>query len=114
MNLLKTLKLLPILITWLGRRALSNALDGYTPQGEVCPIERPSIRNGSALSTNETSWLEQRRNVTVDAMLQFLDRLDMGSLNASSYIEKNAANISTLPNIGIPVSGRSKLWQKAS
>ncbi|KAJ5933590.1 lysophospholipase 2 [Penicillium verhagenii] len=86
-------------------RALPNAPDQYTPQSEVCSTGRPSIRNGSMLSTNETQWLEQRRNFTVDAMIQFLARIDLGSLNGSSYIEKNAANTSALPVIGIAASG---------
>lgn len=87
------------------RRALPNAPDGYTPQGENCPVDRPSVRNGSTLSANETGWLKRRRNVTTGAMIDFLGRLDFGSLNTSSYIEKNAGNSSALPNIGIAASG---------
>lgn len=87
------------------KRALPNAPDGYTPRGEVCPVKRPFIRNGSMLTTEETTWLEGRRNVTVDAMMEFLGRLDLGSLNGSSYVKQNAANASALPNIGIAVSG---------
>ncbi|KAF7712110.1 Lysophospholipase [Penicillium ucsense] len=86
-------------------RALPNAPDGYTPQGKTCPVDRPSIRNGSTLSTNEITWLEQRRNVTLKAMMEFMGRLGLGSLNTSSYIEENAANASALPNIGIAASG---------
>ncbi|KAJ5613906.1 hypothetical protein N7528_007560 [Penicillium herquei] len=86
-------------------RALPDAPDQYTPQSQVCPVDRPFIRNGSTLSTNETEWIEKRRNFTVDAMIQFFARLDLGSLNASSYIEKNAANASALPVIGIAASG---------
>ncbi|KAJ5738058.1 hypothetical protein N7493_001213 [Penicillium malachiteum] len=86
-------------------KALPDAPDQYTPQSLVCPIDSPFIRNGSTLSTNETEWLEKRRNFTVDAMIQFFARLDLGSLNASSYIEKNAANASALPVIGIAASG---------
>lgn len=87
------------------RRAIPNAPDGYTPQSEACSVDRPSIRNGSTLSKDETAWLEQRRNVTVDAMMQFLGRLDLGSFNATSYIKKHAANTSGLPNIGLAASG---------
>ncbi|KAJ5921027.1 hypothetical protein N7466_009353 [Penicillium verhagenii] len=89
----------------LDKRAFPNAPDQYTPQSEVCSTDRPSIRNGSMLSTNETKWLEQRRNFTVDAMIKFLARQDLGSLNGSSYIEKNAANASALPVLGIAASG---------
>jgi lysophospholipase len=135
MNLLTTLKLLPIVVIWravysyaeapcssdegnilqrdsrtvtsssLYRKALPNAPDGYTPQGETCPVDSPLIRNGSTLSANETTWLKQRRTVTTDAMINFLGRLDFDSLNASSYIENNAGNASALPNIGIAASG---------
>lgn len=87
------------------RRALPNAPDAYTPEGEICPTTSPTVRNGSTISTNETAWLGRRRNMTVDAMIDFLGRLDLGSLNASSYIEKNSANASALPNIGIAASG---------
>lgn len=87
------------------RRALPNAPDAYTPKGEICPTFRPFVRNGSTLSANETAWLKRRRNVTVDAMIEFLGRLDLGSFNASLYIETNAANASALPNIGIAASG---------
>ncbi|KAJ5771964.1 hypothetical protein N7520_002493 [Penicillium odoratum] len=38
-------------------------------------------------------------------MIQFFARLDLGNLNGSSYIERNAANASALPNIGIAASG---------
>ncbi|KAJ5711180.1 hypothetical protein N7488_005336 [Penicillium malachiteum] len=86
-------------------RALPDAPEQYTPQSQVCPVDSPFIRNGSTLSTNETEWLEKRRNFTVDAMIQLFARLDLGSLNASSYIEKNAANASALPVIGIAASG---------
>ncbi|KAJ5633101.1 hypothetical protein N7490_009440 [Penicillium lividum] len=89
----------------ISRRALPDAPDGYSPQSKVCAMNRPSIRNGSTLSTNETKWLEKRRNATVDPMIQFFARLDLGNLNGSSYIEKNSANASALPNIGIAASG---------
>jgi len=89
----------------LQRRALPNAPDGYAPQAQSCFVDRPFIRNGSRLSTNETAWLEKRRTVTVDAMMQFLGRLDLDSFNASSYFEKHSFNSSALPNIGIAVSG---------
>ncbi|KAJ5897157.1 lysophospholipase 2 [Penicillium tannophilum] len=87
------------------RQVLPNAPDGYSPQAKLCPMRRPFIRNGSSLSSNGTTWLKQRRNVTVDAMMEFLGRLDFNSFNASSYIEKHASNSSALPIIGIAVSG---------
>lgn len=86
-------------------RALPNAPDGYTPQGETCPSKRPSIRNATALSSAETSWLKARRNNTKDALKAFLSRVDLGSFNGSDYIANHSANASALPNIGIAVSG---------
>lgn len=87
------------------KRALPNAPDGYTPQGQNCPSARPKVRNATALSTNETSWLQVRRHVAIDAMKVFLGRIDLGSFNATSYIENHSDNVSALPNLGIAVSG---------
>ncbi|GFF43799.1 lysophospholipase 2 [Aspergillus udagawae] len=86
-------------------RALPNAPNGYTPEGEACPSNRPSVRNATSLSTAETSWLKARRNNTRDALRAFLSRVDLGSFNGSAYVDKHSANASTLPNIGIAVSG---------
>ncbi|KAJ6119961.1 hypothetical protein N7523_004241, partial [Penicillium sp. IBT 18751x] len=87
------------------RRAFPNAPNGYTPESETCPATKPFVRNGSMLSANETAWLQLRRNVTVNAMKDFLGGLDFGSFDASSYVQQNTANASALPNIGIAVSG---------
>ncbi|GFF64609.1 lysophospholipase 2 [Aspergillus lentulus] len=86
-------------------RALPNAPNGYTPEGETCPSNRPSIRNATALSSAETSWLKTRRNKTRDALKAFLSRVDFGSFNGSDYIDNHSGNTSALPNIGIAVSG---------
>lgn len=86
-------------------RALPNAPDGYKPTAEDCPSNRPTIRSASRLSPNETSWLQIRRNKTVDPMRDFLGRLDFGGFKADSYISDNAQNVSALPNIAIAVSG---------
>ncbi|EAW24500.1 lysophospholipase Plb2 [Aspergillus fischeri NRRL 181] len=94
-----------LLATALVNRALPNAPNGYTPEGETCPSNRPSIRNATALSNAETSWLKARRNNTRDALKAFLSRVDLGSFNGSAYIANHSANASALPNIGIAVSG---------
>lgn len=86
-------------------RAFPNAPDGYTPQNTTCPSTRPSVRSASALSHNETSWLELRRNNTIDPLRDLLGRLNITGFDAESYINNNAKNASALPNIGIAVSG---------
>lgn len=86
-------------------RAFPNAPDGYTPQNTTCPSTRPTIRSASALSDNETSWLEMRRNNTMDPMRDLLGRLNISGFDAESYITKYANNASALPNIAIAVSG---------
>jgi lysophospholipase len=87
------------------RRALPNAPDGYTPKGETCPDNRPVVRSAATLSTNETSWLEKRRNNTIQPMKDFLSRANITGFDASSYIDQHSGNASTLPNIAIAVSG---------
>lgn len=86
-------------------RAFPNAPDGYTPQNTTCPSARPTVRSASALSDNETSWLEMRRNNTIDPMRDLLGRLNITGFDAESYITNNANNASALPNIAIAVSG---------
>ena len=89
----------------LGTRAFPNAPDGYTPQNTTCPSTRPTVRSASALSDNETSWLEMRRNNTIAPMQDLLGRLNISGFDAEAYITKNAKNASALPNIAIAVSG---------
>lgn len=86
-------------------RSFPNAPNGYTPENTTCPSTRPAIRSASALSHNETSWLELRRNNTVDPMRDLLGRLNISGFDAESYINKNAKNASALPNIAIAFSG---------
>lgn len=86
-------------------RAFPNAPDGYTPQNTTCPSTRPTVRSASALSDNETSWLEMRRNNTIAPMQDLLGRLNISGFDAEAYITKNAKNASALPNIAIAVSG---------
>lgn len=86
-------------------RAFPNAPDGYTPKGAACPSTRPTVRSATGLSDNETSWLETRRNNTVEPMRDLLGRLNITGFDAASYIANNAKNASALPNIAIAVSG---------
>jgi len=86
-------------------RAFPNAPNRYTPKGANCPSDRPTIRSASALSSNETTWLETRRNNTVGPMRDFLGRLNITGFDAQSYITNNAKNATALPNIAVAVSG---------
>ena len=86
-------------------RALPDAPDGYTPQGADCPSNRPTVRDAKHLSPNETSWLQIRRNNTVSAMSDLLDRLNITGFDAVSYLKTHASNASALPNVAIAASG---------
>ncbi|KAI9691098.1 MAG: Lysophospholipase 1 [Bathelium mastoideum] len=87
------------------RRATPDAPDGYTPKEVDCPSDRPTIRDASGLSPEETSWLPTRRNNTISAMKDLFSRLNVTGFDAEGYINQNANNASALPNIGIAVSG---------
>ena len=89
-----------------GKRALPNSPSGgYAPATVDCPSTRPSIREASSLSVNETTWLELRRNNTVAPMASFLSRMNISGFDATSYINGISNNATALPNIGIAVSG---------
>ncbi|CZT09499.1 hypothetical protein WAI453_004788 [Rhynchosporium graminicola] len=88
------------------KRALPNSPSGgYAPAVVDCPSERPKIRSATTISPSEVSWLELRRNHTIDPMISWLTRMNITDFDASSYINRNRNNASALPNIGIAVSG---------
>ncbi|KAI9650516.1 Lysophospholipase 1 [Ciborinia camelliae] len=88
------------------KRALPDSpTGGYAPGAVNCPNTRPTIREASKLSANETSWLELRRNNTIEPMISFLERMNISGFDAATYINKVSGNASTLPNIGLAVSG---------
>ncbi|KAK5049539.1 Lysophospholipase 1 [Exophiala bonariae] len=87
------------------RRALPNSPNGYTPTSRDCPSNAPSVRAAAELSSQETAWLERRRNNTVEPMRDLLTRLNITGFDAGSYIDRVSNNASELPNIGIAVSG---------
>jgi len=87
------------------RRASPEAPNGYTPEALDCPSTRPSIRDASGLSDNETSWLEVRRNATISPMKTLLASMNITGLDTNTYIDNNSNNATNLPNIGIAVSG---------
>ncbi|KAF9885821.1 Lysophospholipase 1 [Aspergillus nanangensis] len=87
------------------QRALPNAPKGYTPSSASCPASRPTIRSASGLSPNETSWLETRRDKTLNSMKDFFNHVTIKDFDAVNYIDRISSNSSDLPNIGIAVSG---------
>ncbi|KAF7905620.1 uncharacterized protein EAF01_006141 [Botrytis porri] len=88
------------------KRALPDSPTGsYTPGAVDCPDTRPTVRKASELSANETSWLELRRNNTIQPMITFLERMNISGFDAAKYINSVSGNASTLPNIGIAISG---------
>ncbi|KAI9754385.1 MAG: Lysophospholipase 1 [Chaenotheca gracillima] len=87
------------------RRAYAVAPNGYIPAEVACPSDRPTIRTAASLSPNETSWLESRRNKTVEPMSQFLSRMNISGFDAAGYIDKNRNNASALPNVALAFSG---------
>ncbi|KAL8900944.1 MAG: hypothetical protein Q9192_000826, partial [Flavoplaca navasiana] len=86
-------------------RALPNAPDGYTPAQLDCPSTRPSVRDAADLSDNEKQWLERRLGKTIDPMRDLLQRINIPNFDGPAYITSNENNRSTLPNIGIAMSG---------
>jgi lysophospholipase len=86
-------------------RAFPNAPDGYAPANTTCPANRPTIRGAAQLSPNESSWLPERRNNTVQAMKDFFGHVNISGFDAAGYIDRVSSNATNLPNIGIAISG---------
>ncbi|KAI0999666.1 Lysophospholipase 1 [Podosphaera aphanis] len=78
---------------------------GYAPGVVNCPSERPVIRNARDISQNEKSWLQLRRNQTIDPMISWLSRAEISGFDTTSYINQVRNDASLLPNIGIAISG---------
>ncbi|CZR68746.1 related to lysophospholipase [Phialocephala subalpina] len=81
-----------------------RATTGYAPSAVQCPPVLPTIRAGTTLSVNETSWLKARRLKTVWALRDFLSRANITGLDTNAYIG-DGTDATTLPNIGIAISG---------
>jgi lysophospholipase len=88
------------------KRAFPNSPSGgYAPAQVTCPENRPTIREATSLSENETAWLSVRRSETLPALTTWLSRMNISGFDAASYINGIKSNVSSLPNIGIAVSG---------
>ncbi|KAH6662856.1 lysophospholipase [Halenospora varia] len=63
---------------------------GYAPSAVQCPPVLPTIRAGTTLSVNETSWLKVRHPNTVWALRDFLSRANITGLDTNAYIGDGA------------------------
>src|SRR3569833_474656 len=89
-----------------GARALPNSPPGgYAPKVVDCPASRPTIRDAGSLSVDEQLWLDKRRQATMDPMLDLLKRAGIPNFDTEGYFKQIRGSPSTLPNIGIAVSG---------
>ncbi|KAF3143468.1 Lysophospholipase 1 [Orbilia oligospora] len=89
----------------LEKRVVPDAPNGYAPGAVNCPSTRPSIRSASELSSEEVSWLNKRRNNTIQPLRDFLTRVNIPGFDAGAYIDANRNNARRIPNIGIAMSG---------
>ncbi|KAF4830629.1 Lysophospholipase 1 [Colletotrichum siamense] len=70
-----------------------------------CPVnEQPAIRDFQSLSADEKLWTQKRRANTIPALRDLIKRLDIADFDSDGYFD-SAKNVSTLPNIGIALSG---------
>lgn len=87
------------------QRAVSNAPNGYVPTEVDCPDDRPTIRNGTHLSSREKEWLLKRRNETITPIRDFIGRMNISDFDSAAYLADAETNATALPNIGIAFSG---------
>lgn len=69
----------------------------YAPSNVTCP-STPLVRNATTLSTDETAWIESRKNVTEPALLEFLSRTNLTDYQA-------LFDGGHVPNLGLAFSG---------
>ncbi|CAH0024811.1 unnamed protein product [Clonostachys rhizophaga] len=96
------------------RSDLANVVDralpdspsgGYAPAVVDCPKTLPSIRLANGLSSNESSWLNRRRNNTIEPLRTVLERANLSDFDVGSFLDSNKNNATGLPDIGIAISG---------
>jgi lysophospholipase len=63
------------------------------------------VRSAAKLSSNEQDWLKLRQKTTHQAMKDWFGHVRIGDLDAVAYLDDYANKPSSLPNIGIAVSG---------
>ncbi|KAL4758312.1 acyl transferase/acyl hydrolase/lysophospholipase [Aspergillus foveolatus] len=82
--------------------ALPNSPDGYTPAEISCQATRPTIRNASALSPHEVTWLQRRRPMCFEAMMDLFGHLNIDDFDVEWFTNRAEDE---LPNTGIAFSG---------
>ncbi|RGP65773.1 lysophospholipase [Fusarium sporotrichioides] len=87
------------------KRGTPQAPDGYVPAKVDCPSTRPTIRNGSSISSMERDWIPKRRNETISPIRDLLKRIAIPGFNSEEYLKDVETNATALPNIGLAVSG---------
>ncbi|KAJ4263010.1 Lysophospholipase 1 [Fusarium torreyae] len=87
------------------KRGTPQAPDGYVPAEVDCPSTRPTIRNGSTISSMEREWLPKRRNETISPIRTLLKRLAIPDFDSEEYLKDAEKDATALPNIGIAISG---------
>ncbi|CAG8154812.1 unnamed protein product [Penicillium olsonii] len=92
-------------VSQLTNRALPNAPDGYAPVEVNCPSPRPSVRSAANLSSSEHDWLKLRQKATQRAMKDFFGQVHIGDFDVVKYLDSLSDKPSSLPNVGIAVSG---------
>ncbi|KIV80847.1 hypothetical protein PV11_08323 [Exophiala sideris] len=82
------------------------SFDTYAPLYTKCPPNQQWVRPASGLSAEETSWVQGRKGVVLDAFSSYLERLNITGLNVTQLktaMKKN--NNSGAPLIGMAISG---------
>ncbi|KAK2697191.1 hypothetical protein QWA68_003641 [Fusarium oxysporum] len=87
------------------KRGTPQAPNGYVPSKVDCPSTRPTIRNGSSISSMERDWIPKRRNETISPIRTLLKRLAIPGFDSEEYLKDAETDPTALPNIGIAISG---------
>ncbi|KAG8880528.1 hypothetical protein FRB97_000698, partial [Tulasnella sp. 331] len=78
----------------------------YTPTVITCPANQTYIRPASSgLSSSEKAWLSLRRPNVANALETYLNNVGIPGLNVSAYISALKSNESSVPIIGLTMSG---------
>ncbi|KIL90407.1 lysophospholipase [Fusarium avenaceum] len=87
------------------KRGAPEAPKGYVPSKVNCPSTRPTIRNGTSISSMERDWIPKRRNETIAPMRTLLKRLAIPGFDSEEYLKNAETDATAVPNIGIAISG---------
>ncbi|SPJ70748.1 probable lysophospholipase [Fusarium torulosum] len=87
------------------KRGTPQAPKGYVPSKVNCPNTRPTIRNGTSISSMERDWIPKRRNETIAPMRTLLKRLAIPGFDSEEYLKDAETDATAVPNIGIAISG---------